>query len=181
MHRYWPLGQGRIITSPFGPRAGGFHAGVDFGRPGGSGWWPVYAVQSGTVIHAGAAAGYGGPDPAGWLVIDSTDDEGGGCLEYGHVVRRCALGDHIEAGQIIAIINPDTTTNGGVPPHLHLSDMPRGYEPAAKQDPMARLRGALDPTTTQVPGRAPVVLPPIPGDAADDAWTAVYDELMGLT
>ena len=72
--RYWPLGVGWVVTSPFGPRGRGFHAGVDFGRAGGSANMPVYAVQSGTVIYAGAAQGYGGPDPAGWLVIDSTDD-----------------------------------------------------------------------------------------------------------
>ena len=70
----------RIVTSPFGPRDGGFHAGTDFGFPGGSGR-PVYACASGTVIHAGAAQGYGGPDPAGWLVIDHPAEVGGGCTE----------------------------------------------------------------------------------------------------
>ena len=91
---------------------------------------PVYAVQAGTVIYAGAAQGYGGPDPAGWLVIDSSDAEGGGCLEYGHIVREVARGDHVQAGQRIGHINPSSVTNGGVAPHLHLSDMPRGYAPA---------------------------------------------------
>ncbi|AHJ86314.1 lysin A [Mycobacterium phage 32HC] len=148
--RYWPLGAGRIVTSPFGPRSGGFHAGVDFGRNGGSAGMPVYAVQSGTVIYAGAAQGYGGPDPAGWLVIDSTDAEGSGCLEYGHIVREVSKGQHVSAGQRIGHINPDTRTNGGTPsnpiaPHLHLSDMPREYNPGAKQDPMKRLAGAREP------------------------------------
>lgn len=145
--RYWPLGAGRIITSPFGPRAGSVHTGVDFGRVGGSGGMPVYAVQSGTVIYAGAAQGYGGPDPAGWLVIDSTDTEGGGCLEYGHIIREVGLGQRVTAGQRIGHINPSSATNGGVAPHLHLSDMPLAYNPAAKQDPMRRLAGALEPGT----------------------------------
>lgn len=162
--RYWPLGAGRIVTSPFGPRSGGFHAGVDFGRAGGSAGMPVYAVQSGTVIYAGAAQGYGGPDPAGWLVIDSTDVEGGGCLEYGHIIREVARGDHVTAGQRIGRINPNTLTNGGTPgrpiaPHLHLSDMPRGYAPATKQDPMPRLRDALEPGTPA----PPTTPPPHPG------------------
>ncbi|MCC9182554.1 peptidoglycan DD-metalloendopeptidase family protein [Mycolicibacterium mageritense] len=143
--RYWPLGAGRIITSPYGPRGGSFHAGVDFGRDGGSGGMPVYAVQAGTVIHAGAAQGYGGPDPAGWLVIDSTDAQGGGCLEYGHLIREVSAGQTVTAGQRIGRINPNSATNGGVAPHLHLSDMPREYNPAAKQDPMRRLAGALEP------------------------------------
>lgn len=175
--RYHPLGQGSIVTSPFGPRRGGFHTGVDFGFPGGSAWKSVYAIQSGTVIFAGAADGYGGPDPAGWLVIDSTDAEGSGCLEYGHIVRRVNKGDHVKAGQLIAIINPDRSTNANVAPHLHVADMPHGYDPAAKQDVMPRLVGALDPITTNDPERNPVLLPPInQGDSmgwtGDPVWLA---------
>lgn len=147
MKRYWPLGSGRVVTSPFGPRAGGFHYGVDFGRKGGSANMPVYAIQSGTVIFAGAAQGYGGPDPCGWLVIDSSDDEGGGVLEYGHIVRlpHVKVGSRVTAGEQIAVINPDPKTNGGTAPHLHVSDMPYEYNPAKKQDLMPRLVGALEP------------------------------------
>ena len=147
--RFWPLDKGRKITSPFGPREGGFHYGVDFGRDGGSGGMPVYAIQSGTVIHAGAAQGYGGPDPCGWLVIDSDDSEGSGCLEYGHIRRLPSIkvGTRVTAGQQIAVINPDPKTNGGTAPHLHLSDMPGAYNPAAKQNPLVRLvsGGAMEP------------------------------------
>lgn len=154
--RYWPLGAGRVLTSPFGPRAGGFHYGVDLGFPGGSGGRPVYAVQSGRVIHAGKADGYGGDASglAGWLVVDSDDAQGAGCLEYGHIVRLPGItpGSQVTAGQQIAVINPNAATNGGTAPHLHLSDMPRGYDPAAKQDPLPRLRGAMEPSA------APVVL-----------------------
>lgn len=151
---YWPLRSGRIVTSPFGPRPGEFHTGVDFGFPGGSAGEPVYAIQSGTVIHAGAAQGYGGDATglAGWLVIDSDDDQGGGCLEYGHIVRlaNIGVGTKVVAGQQIAVINPNTATNGGtllnpIAPHLHVSDMPRGYDAKAKQDPLPRLRNALEP------------------------------------
>jgi len=155
--RYWPLDTGRIITSPFGPRDGGFHTGTDFGFPGGSAGRPVYAVQAGTVIHAGAANGYGGPDPAGWLVIDSTDDQGGGCLEYGHIIREVNAGARVTAGQRIGRINPNSATNGGVAPHLHLADMPREYNPSTKQDPFPRLTGALEPGTTNTPTEAPTV------------------------
>lgn len=145
--RYWPLGKGRIVTSPFGPRGGGFHAGVDFGFPGGSGGKPVYAIQSGTVKYVGTAQGYGGPDPAGWVVIESTKAQGGGCLEYGHIVRLpdVVVGSKVKAGQQIAVINSDSRTNGGTSPHLHLSDMPGAYGPNEKQNPMPRLEGALEP------------------------------------
>lgn len=143
--KYWPLDAGRIVTSPFGPRDGGMHTGADFGFVGGSGGRAVYAVQSGTVIYAGAARGYGGPDPAGWLVIDSDGQQGGGVFEYGHIVREVGAGAKVVAGQRIGRINPDSSTNGGVAPHLHLSYMPREYNPARKQDPLPVLAGAAEP------------------------------------
>jgi len=152
MARYWPLGSGRIVTSPFGPRDDGFHAGTDFGFPGGSANKPVYACASGTVIYAGAAQGYGGPDPAGWLVIDHPAGVGGGCTEYGHIIREVARGDRVTAGQRVARINPDSATNGGVAPHLHLSVMPREYNPDTKMDPMPWLAGALGPPARTIFG-----------------------------
>lgn len=145
--RFWPLEFGRIITSPFGPREGGFHAGTDFGFPGGSANKKVYACQDGTVLYHGAAQGYGGPDPAGWLVIDSDDDQGSGVFEYGHIVRlpEIRTGARVKAGQQIAVINPSSGSNGGTAPHLHLSFMPRAYDPSQKIDPLPILRGASEP------------------------------------
>lgn len=148
--RYWPLGLGRVITSGFRTPDRPDHTGTDFGKEGGAGGLPVYACQSGTVIYAGAASGYGGPDPAGWLVIDSADAEGSGVCEYGHIVREVAAGDHVVAGQRIAHINPDTSTNGGVPPHIHLSVMPHGYAPSTKMDPIPWLGNALEPENPSV-------------------------------
>jgi murein DD-endopeptidase MepM/ murein hydrolase activator NlpD len=78
-------------------------------------------------------------------VIDSSDAEGSGCLEYGHIVREVALGEHVTAGQRIARVNPNQQTNGNVAPHLHLSDMPREYNRNRKQDPMPRLCEAQEP------------------------------------
>jgi len=143
---YWPLDSGRIVTSPFGQRAGGFHAGTDFGFPGGSAGRTVYAIEDGTVLYAGAAQGYGGGDSAGlagWLVIQS----GTQVWEYGHIVRPPSIkvGSQVKAGTPIAIINPDPSTNGGTAPHLHLSFMRGGYNPNAKTDPIQALRGAKEP------------------------------------
>lgn len=145
--RYWPLEYGKVITSPFGPRDGGWHAGVDFGFPGGSGGRKVFACQAGTVLYHGAAQGYGGPDPAGWLVIDSDDSQGGGVFEYGHIVRlpEIRTGTKVSAGQHIANINSSSATNGGTAPHLHLSYMPNGYDPQKKSDVIPVLKGALEP------------------------------------
>lgn len=159
--RTYPLERGLIVTSPYGPRQGEFHTGVDFGYPGGSAGRPVHAVQAGTVIYAGAAQGYGGPDPAGWLVIDSDDGQGGGCVEYGHIVREVELGAHVLAGQRIAHINPDSRTNGGVAPHLHLSVMPRAYDPATKRDPISWLGAATYPGEGTVAMGDPIWLPEV--------------------
>ncbi|WP_421844442.1 peptidoglycan DD-metalloendopeptidase family protein [Mycobacterium sp.] len=141
---YWPLESGRILTSPYGPRRGGFHYGVDFGFPGGSGNRAVYAPEGGRVLFTGAARGYGGPDPAGWLVIASDH----GVWELGHIISEVAVGDVVRAGQRVARINPDSATNGGTAPHLHVSYMPGEYNPAVKTDPMPLLRNAINPPMT---------------------------------
>lgn len=154
--KYWPLKKGFQITSPFGPRWGTFHAGTDFGWEGGSANLPVHAVKGGTVIYAGAASGYGGPDPAGWIVIDHPTADGGGVSEYGHIIREVQVGQRVEAGQRIGRINPDSRTNGEVAPHLHLSVMPYEYNPNKKIDPVPWLEGAL------YPGDAPPKPAPLP-------------------
>lgn len=155
--RFWPLTSDSFITSPFGMRGGSdFHTGVDFGFNGGSGGKPVFAIQDGTVIYAGAAQGYGGPDPAGWLVIDSDDSQGSGCIEYGHIIREVGVGARVKAGQRIARINPDSGTNGGVAPHLHVSYMPREYNPSMKQDivPLLRFASHVDKQAPPPPVKA---------------------------
>lgn len=150
MAKYWPLGTGRIITSPFGQRASGFHTGTDFGRRGGSAGMRVYAVESGTVLYCGAADGYGGPDPAGWIVVANAT--GKGVWEYGHIVRLdpIRVGSFVQAGQQIGFINPDEDSNGWVDPHLHVSFMPGSYDPSQKRNPMDQLRGAVEPEATLV-------------------------------
>lgn len=106
---------GFLLTSPFGPRDGGFHWGQDLGWPGGSGGKAVYAMAGGRVEHAGPAQGFGQ-----WVTIDHPEADGGGYSVYGHVVPLVSAGARVEAGQQIAYINPDSVTNGGVPPHLHI-------------------------------------------------------------
>jgi murein DD-endopeptidase MepM/ murein hydrolase activator NlpD len=169
--RFWPVTADRIVTSPFGPRWGTIHTGVDFGFNGGAGNRPVFAVQSGTVIFSGAAAGYGGPDPCGWLVIDSDTDEGGGVYEYGHIVREASLtvGAKVHAGQQIGIINADEGSNGGVAPHLHLSYMPHGYDPGAKVDPLPVLDGSQEPGGVVEQPAPPPPAPEQPGQHRRDS------------
>ena len=143
--RYQPVPSGAIITSTFGPRWGTQHRGVDFGREGGSAGMPVFAAQAGTVVFAGAASGFGGPDPAGWVVIDHPAEAGAGTTVYGHIVREVNLGDRVQAGQRIGHVNPHTTTNGGVAPHLHFEVHPTVWKQGSQVDPLPWLEGCPHP------------------------------------
>jgi murein DD-endopeptidase MepM/ murein hydrolase activator NlpD len=140
--KYWPMERGHMVTSGFGDRAGGFHWGVDFGRTGGSGGMAVHAVQGGTVVMVGPASGFGQ-----WVVLDHPTADGSGTTVYGHVIPEVRLGQRVEAGQRIGHINPDSRTNGGVAPHLHLEWHRSVWSPlgANRLDPLPLLAGALFP------------------------------------
>jgi murein DD-endopeptidase MepM/ murein hydrolase activator NlpD len=94
------------FTSGFGPRAGGFHAGVDIAAPIGT---PILAAAEGTVIAAGPAQGYGL-----WIRID----HGGGVITtYGHNNRNLVtIGQTVHAGAPIAEVGNRGDSTG---PHLH--------------------------------------------------------------
>lgn len=110
-----PVQKGFFVTSGFAPRWGTFHWGTDFGRDGGCGGYPIYAVKDGTVTRAGAASGFGQ-----WITVDHPASNGGGLSVYGHIIPEVSVGQQVREGQRIGRINPDSNTNGGVAPHLHL-------------------------------------------------------------
>ncbi|QRI45511.1 lysin A, protease M23 domain [Gordonia phage Ekhein] len=162
--RYHPLKKGYVVTSPFGWRAwdNAVHYGIDFGASNGTAaGWDVYAIQAGTVLHSGAAIGYGGPDPAGWIVIDSDDSQGSGVFEYGHIIRESWVrpGARVSAGQKIGRVNGSKLTNGNVDPHLHVSYMPYEYNPSKKKDFAPLLRDARYAGTAPAPAPAPKPVP----------------------
>jgi GH25 family lysozyme M1 (1,4-beta-N-acetylmuramidase) len=148
--RVWPLGAGRIVTSEFGPRWGGYHYGIDLGADGGSGGLPVYAAQGGFVDMVGPARGFGQ-----WVVVDHPDGDGAGTTVYGHVIPEVGLHQRVEAGQRIAHINPDPATNGGVPPHLHFEVHPTVWAAGSQIDPIAWLAGAGEPDQRPTPPPPP--------------------------
>lgn len=153
MPRFMPVRSGATRTSSFGMRWGTMHRGTDYGRDGGSGNDPVYAAQGGTVVHAGPASGFGGPDPAGWVVIDHPTADGSGTTVYGHIIREVQVGQRVEAGQRIGRINPSQGSNGGVAPHLHFEVHPTVWSPGSQIDPVPWLAGAHWPD--QPPPSAP--------------------------
>jgi predicted chitinase len=115
--RVLPLDKGAIVTDTFGWQdwRKAVHWGVDYGKEGGSGGLPVFAMQGGTVVAAGPADGFGR-----WVLIDHPAADGGGLTVYGHVIPEVRVGQRVEAAQRIATINPDKATNGGVSPHVHV-------------------------------------------------------------
>lgn len=146
-----PVPKGFFVTSKFGPRAGGYHWGTDFGRGGGSGGHPVYAMRAGTVQYAGPASGFGR-----WVTIDHPASVGGGYTVYGHVIPEVRPGQWVEEGQRIARIDPDRRTNGNVAAHLH-AEVHRYVwsQPGPDRlDPEVWLRGARWVGDDQ-PGAAP--------------------------
>jgi murein DD-endopeptidase MepM/ murein hydrolase activator NlpD len=96
-----------VMTSGYGSRWGAFHYGVDFADPIGT---PIHSVESGTVIDAGPASGFG-------LWVRVAQDDGTTAV-YGHVNEIMAqVGQRVNAGDVIATVGNRGDSTG---PHLHL-------------------------------------------------------------
>lgn len=94
------------ISSPFGPRWGRFHSGVDFALAQGN---PIYAADDGTVYYAGYSGGYG--------KLIKVDHGNGMQTYYAHCSSiAVAEGQQVEAGETIGLIGSTGNSTG---PHLH--------------------------------------------------------------
>lgn len=109
-YRY-PFDGPHPVTSPYGPRVGGFHAGVDFG------WlpddpdhhFPVLAAADGFVSHVG----YENPGGGNYMLVQHPGPE---WSAYMHLTQADVdVGSRVAAGQRIAL----SGETGGVAPHLH--------------------------------------------------------------
>lgn len=109
----YPVDRQYKVSSPFGPRWGTEHQGVDFAAPHGS---PIYAFAAGKVVDARdtGVAGFGG-----WVVIDHEIEGKKVSTVYGHqdpggnLVKQ---GETVKAGQQIAKVGNSGQSTG---PHLH--------------------------------------------------------------
>lgn len=100
----WPVSG--PITSPFGPRWGTIHPGIDIGVPEGT---PIHAAAAGTVIYCGWEEGYGN-----FVVIDHHN---GLATAYGHQSRiAVSCGENVAQGQVIGYSGCTGYCTG---PHLH--------------------------------------------------------------
>ncbi|MDY6049580.1 MAG: M23 family metallopeptidase [Corynebacterium sp.] len=104
------------FTSPYGPRWGTFHEGIDIGNNMGT---PILAAMSGTVIDAGPASGYGN-----WVRLQHSD---GTITVYGHMKTiLVSVGETVNAGTPIALMGSEGHSTG---PHLHFEVHPAGGGP----------------------------------------------------
>ncbi|MCA9353007.1 peptidoglycan DD-metalloendopeptidase family protein [Patescibacteria group bacterium] len=104
------------VTSPFGPRTGSYHYGVDFGTKTGT---PIVAAAAGTVIKTNCGSGYGN-----CLVIQH--DNGTQTL-YAHASAIYVnVGTKVKQGQKIAAVGSTGHSTG---PHLHFEII----EPSGKK------------------------------------------------
>lgn len=100
------------INSPWGPRDGGFHYGIDFWAPNHT---PILACAPGQIFYAGFEPGGGGNHMAQYL--DYPPSPAAPKAGYMHLESFVAqVGQHVEAGELIAYSNNTGASTG---PHLH--------------------------------------------------------------
>lgn len=116
----WPANS-RKINSPYGPRGGRNHYGIDIAGNLGD---PIYAAASGVVKENGPASGYG------WVIV--IDHGSGLTTVYAHMYSntvRVSTGQRVSKGQRIASIGNNGRSTG---PHLHFEVRKNG----SPQNPM---------------------------------------------
>lgn len=134
----FPLPAGTYYwSSPYGPRGGGFHAGVDLAAPQGT---PIYAPVSGLLNQAWDLSGGGN-----WTNLWADD---GTRFGFGHAVAyydpdgagpaTSLNGYRVTAGQVIAYVGTTGYSSG---PHLHFAYDAPG-PPSNYVDPTLLLRDA---------------------------------------
>lgn len=116
----WPVA-GEVI-SPFGPRRGKIHTGVDIKAPRGS---VIVSAADGFVVGAGGLRGYG-------RVVAVQHDNGLTTL-YCHNERNLVTGGRVLRGQPIALVG---TSGNASTPHVHFEVRHNGR----KLDPLHFLR-----------------------------------------
>lgn len=100
----WPVAGS--VSSPFGPRGGRMHHGIDIPAPP---MTPITAAAAGVVRQAGHVAGYG-------LTVTLDHPDGTATL-YAHQAKLgAAVGDAVTAGQVIGYVG---STGSSTTDHLH--------------------------------------------------------------
>lgn len=108
------------VSSPYGPRGGRMHNGIDFAAATGT---PVYATADGRVSFAGTQRGYG--------LIAIIDHASGYQTCYAHLSRfEVRAGQWVRRGDIVGRVGATGNATG---PHLHYEI--RRHERAVNPNP----------------------------------------------
>ena len=123
------------VTSPYGPRGGRNHDGMDIAAPTGT---PVHAAACGTVSLAGQQSGYGN------IVCVTHTSQFSTC--YAHLSRfGVSNGAQVQQGQVIGYVGCTGSCTG---PHLHFETRVNGQA----QNPSTYLSGG-----STIPGKRATV------------------------
>ena len=118
------------LTSPFGPRWGKTHDGLDIGAPTGT---PIYAMSKGTVILSDTVFSFGNK-----VEIRYWD---GTVSWYGHMSRRDVFtGDTVMPGEVVGLVGNTGHSFGS---HLHLEIHPTGGDNPVNPAPWLKAKGIL--------------------------------------
>jgi murein DD-endopeptidase MepM/ murein hydrolase activator NlpD len=119
----WPIDG--ILTSPFGPRWGRIHEGLDISAPGGT---PIRAAASGTVILVQSEA-----ESGGYGLFTCVDHGGGLSTCYAHQSAfGTSVGTDVSQGDVIGYVG---NTGNSFGDHLHFETRVDGVA----QDPLGYL------------------------------------------
>jgi murein DD-endopeptidase MepM/ murein hydrolase activator NlpD len=106
---HWARPVSAGMNSPYGPRWGGWHPGIDFAAHYGA---PIHVVADGTVVGAGYLSGEGG---YGQIVL--VRHKGGVVTAYAHMSKVLVhAGERVRAGETIGKVGATGHVTG---PHLH--------------------------------------------------------------
>jgi murein DD-endopeptidase MepM/ murein hydrolase activator NlpD len=131
----WPL-PSKTVTSPFGPRNGRLHAGIDI--RGGKGE-PIYAAAAGQVLTSKRKKAYGN------VVIVGHDYDRQ--TLYAHMTKMAVReGQYVRAGQVVGYVGRTGRATGY---HLHFETRVNGGSP---RNPMSFLKNARTATLWNLPG-----------------------------
>lgn len=109
----YPAPGHRRVTSPFGPRKGRPHKGVDIGAPTGA---KIVAARPGTVTRADYSTSYGNVV----YIRHAGNDE----TRYAHLSKLLTrVGTKVSAGDTVGLCGSTGNSTG---PHLHFEYRPRG-------------------------------------------------------
>lgn len=117
---------GSVMTSPYGPRGGVLHAGVDLATPSGQPAGTEFAVTSMTITSAGCES-----DGYGCSVVGEATDGSGYMFRYGHMVDgsiKVANGQTVAMGTALGTMGQTGDAQGA---HLHFEIYKPGHPPNA--------------------------------------------------